>query len=72
MSQLLHKELEPLMTITELARKGTVRFSKSKLYELASRGDIPTHPVDGTILVLESEVYHALLHFNSGPRRRNN
>ena len=52
--------LEPYITIPELAKMGIVPLGETKLYELANTGKIPSYRIDKTIMVLPSEVHQAI------------
>lgn len=55
---------EPYITLKQLYDKQTIPLGLTKLYELARSGRIPSYRVGGKLLVLESEVWHAIKNRN--------
>lgn len=49
--------LEPYLTIPELAKRGTIPLGETKLYELAKMGKIRSYRVGKKILIKETEVH---------------
>lgn len=56
----MKENLEPFMTIPQLAKSGAIPLGETKLYELANMGKIPSYRVGKKILIIESEVHRAI------------